>query len=382
MRRGLCFFLFSVGATACSIATNDDPPLVQPTPEPPDVPLIETTTRAVAPLAISVGTMHAAALDDAGHALCWGRGLAWNTQQPLEEAMHPTPCGRPGVRYTTIAAGDMRTCAIAAAPLGRIDCWGKDSPSLVAPEQQASRVATAVAVGDFSACAIFEAGSVHCWGSETPRLHEPAMELAMNGRLACARLASGAVSCWGSDENHGAIDGSSIVSDAKAIAVGFNHACAIVGSGDRDRIVCWGGNYYGQLGDGTSDDRHAPVPVVDDVLDRPVAIVAGVNTTCALDVTGRVACWGWNVTGQVGDGVRSALTQQEPGVLAPSSGDRLTPVVVRGLSRDVTKISLGGYTAHATLSNGAVVGWGQNNLGQVGDGSKTDRTTPVVVRFP
>ena len=380
MRRPLAFFLFS-GATACGVATSDEPPLA-PAPEQPDVPLIETAAPAVAPRVISVGHMHAAALDDAGHALCWGRGLAWNTEQPLEAAMHPTPCGRSDVRYTAIAAGDTRTCAIAASPRGRIDCWGTGASSLVVSEQETPGVATAVAVGDFSSCAIFEGGSVECWGSPAPRLDEPALELAMNGRLACARLASGAVSCWGNDEKHGAIDGSARVVGAKAIAVGFNHVCAIAAGGDRDRIVCWGGNYYGQLGDGTSEDRHAPVSVVDDVLDRPVAVVAGVNTTCALDVTGRVACWGWNSTGQIGDGARAVPTQAKPGPLAPSGADRVTPVVVRGLSRAVTKISLGGYTAHATLSNGAVVGWGLNNLGQVGDGSKTDRTTPVVVRFP
>lgn len=382
MRRAVCFLLFS-SVTAC-VAANDDPPVVQRAPEPPDVALIETAPPAIAPHALAVGSMHAAALDDTGHALCWGRGLAWNTEQPLEAAMHPTPCGRPGVRYTAITAGDMRTCAIAGSPKGRIDCWGTDSPSLVAPEQQASRVATAVAVGDFSssACAIFEGGSVHCWGSESPRLDEPALELAMNGRLACARLSSGAVSCWGNDEKHGAIDGSAKVTNAKAVAVGYNHACAIVAGGDRDRIVCWGGNYYGQLGDGTSADRHAPVAVVDDVLDRPVAVVAGINTTCALDVTGRVACWGWNAYGQIGDGTQGAYMQKEPGGMAPTTADRHTPVVVRGLSRDVIKISLGGYTAHATLKNGAVVGWGQNNVGQIGDGSKIDRTTPVVVRFP
>lgn len=380
MRRALAFLFFS-GATACGVATSDEPPLA-PAPEQPDVPLIETVAPAVAPRVISVGPMHAAALDEAGHALCWGRGLAWNTEQPLEAAMHPTPCGRSDVRYTAIAAGDTRTCAIAGSPRGRIDCWGTGASSLVVSEQETPGVATAVAVGDFSSCAIFEGGSVECWGSPAPRLDEPALELAMNGRLACARLASGAVSCWGNDEKHGAIDGSARVAGAKAIAVGFNHACAIVGGGDRDRIVCWGGNYYGQLGDGTSEDRHAPVAVLDDGLDRPVAVVAGVNTTCALDVTGRVACWGWNSTGQIGDDARAMPMQPKPGPLAPSGADRLTPVVVRGLSRDVTKISLGGYTAHATLSNGAVVGWGLNNLGQVGDGSKTDRTTPVVVRFP
>lgn len=381
MRRALCFLLLS-GTEACGVAASDDPPLAPRLAEPPDVPLIETLAPAVAPRMISVGRMHTAALDDAGRALCWGRGLAWNTEQPLEAALRPTPCGRPDVRYTAIAAGDMRTCAIAASPRGRIDCWGRGADSTVVPEQETPRVATAVAVGDFSICAIFEGGAVDCWGaSPAPRLQEPAVELAMSGRLACARLASGAVSCWGNDEKHGAIEGSAAVAGAKTIAVGFNHACAIVG-GDRDRIVCWGGNYYGQLGDGSSDDRHAPVAIPGDVLDRPAALVAGVNTTCALDVTGKVACWGWNSTGQLGDGMRSTITQQKPGLLAPSGGDRLVPTVVSGLSRDVTEISLGGYTAHATLSNGAVVGWGFNNLGQVGDGTKTDRTTPVAVRFP
>ena len=62
---------------------------------------------------------------------------------------------------------------------------------------------------------------------------------------------------------------------------------------------CWGSNGYGQLGDGTTTDRHAPTgPVLRDV----TVLAAGTWHTCALERGGAVHCWGRNEYGQLGDG--------------------------------------------------------------------------------
>jgi len=83
---------------------------------------------------------------------------------------------------------------------------------------------------------------------------------------------------------------------------------------DSGGVRCWGQNYFGQLGDGTTTDRSTPP--ANDVLMDVKAIAAGANHTCALMDSGGVRCWGLNWKGQVGDGTTT---------------DRSTPVEVVGI---------------------------------------------------
>ena len=95
-----------------------------------------------------------------------------------------------------------------------------------------------------------------------------------------------------------------------------------------------------------------------------ILITAGLQYACALLNTGAVKCWGKNYYGQLGDGTTT---------------NSLTPVSVSTLSSGVTAISAGGQYACALLNSGAVKCWGYNGFGQLGDGSATNRLTPVYV---
>lgn len=145
------------------------------------------------------------------------------------------------------------------------------------------------------------------------------------------------------------------------VAAGGAHSCALTTSGG---VQCWGGNSFGQLGDGTRTNALTPVAVAG--LSRNVVAIAGGGFhTCALiATTGAVQCWGQNVWGQLGDGTTT---------------DSSTPVTVSGLAAGAIAISAGGFHTCALLSTGAVQCWGQNQYGQLGNGSTTGSPTPVTV---
>ena len=147
---------------------------------------------------------------------------------------------------------------------------------------------------------------------------------------------------------------------AIAISAGMDFTCALTASGGVD---CWGRNPDGQLGDGTTTNRLTPVPVVG--LSGPAtAIATGFQHTCALIAGGDVNCWGGNWAGQLGDN---------------STTNRWTPAPVVGLPGPATAISVGGYHTCALVAGGDLHCWGANAVGQLGDGSTTDRLTPVPV---
>ena len=129
----------------------------------------------------------------------------------------------------------------------------------------------------------------------------------------CAILDDGSVSCWGDNEYGQLGDGtttdrntptqtSSLGTDRTAVAItaGAYHTCAILDDGSAS---CWGYNGQGQLGDGTTNNRNTPTQTSSLGTDRTaVAITAGMYHTCAILDDGSGSCWGRNYEGQLGDG--------------------------------------------------------------------------------
>jgi alpha-tubulin suppressor-like RCC1 family protein len=165
------------------------------------------------------------------------------------------------------------------------------------------------------------------------------------GALACAALAAPATAS---------------ATTATAISAGGLHGCAVTNLGAAE---CWGDNENGQLGDGTTTNTTTPV-AVSELNSHITALSAGEFESCALTSEGEAECWGFNGDGQLGDGTTTSTTE---------------PVAVSDLGAGVKEISTGGFHTCAVTSAGAARCWGSGEAGALGDGTTTNTTTPVTV---
>lgn len=135
------------------------------------------------------------------------------------------------------------------------------------------------------------------------------------------------------------------------------------------KAYCWGSNFNGVLGDGTTTSRVKPTPVVDTgvLSGRTIEkIDGGYGYTCAL-ADGAVYCWGGGANGVLGNG--STANSSVPVAVTPVGS-----MVAGG----VTDITVGGMHACA-LAAGRVFCWGSGTNGSLGQGSFTNSSTPVEV---
>ena len=147
------------------------------------------------------------------------------------------------------------------------------------------------------------------------------------------------------------------LTDVAAISAGSIHSLALKNDGT---VCAWGSNWYGQLGDGTTVDRHTPVQIRGLIGVQAIS-AGGEHHSLALREDGTVWAWGDNTAGKLGDGT---ITR------------RLTPIQVSGLTR-VVAVSAGNHHSLALRENGTVWAWGFNLHGRLGDGTTTSRNVPV-----
>ena len=303
-----------------------------------------------------------------------------------------------GASATALAGGAEHTCALTSR--GTVQCWGRNRYGQLGDGTTTDRWTPVTVAGLGSGILAVSAGEDHT----------------------CALTSGGAVRCWGHNGYGQLGDGtttdrwtpataSGLGSGVLALSVGWSHTCAVTSAG---AVRCWGRNDYGQLGDGTTTNRSAPVAVSglgsgiaavtagavphvrgDERRGRPVLgvqrhgpargrnhhrlsddgrrdraherCVGGgdgpVPHLCA-DDGGAVRCWGDNNYGQLGDGTTTTRT---------------TWVAVSGLASGVTALTAGWSHTCALSLAGVAQCWGYNYFGQIGDGTTANRTTPVTV---
>lgn len=147
---------------------------------------------------------------------------------------------------------------------------------------------------------------------------------------------------------------------ATAVTAGDHHTCALTTAGG---LRCWGHNENGQLGHGSGYQGSTLVDV-SGLTSGVAAVSLAARHSCALTSAGGVMCWGLNNHGQLGNGTTTS---------------RSTPVNVSGLASGVAAIATGGARSCALTTAGGVKCWGGNVSGELGDGTATNRSTPVDV---
>ncbi|MEZ4870592.1 MAG: hypothetical protein R3C14_55195 [Caldilineaceae bacterium] len=353
--------------------------------------------------AIHAGADHTCSLLQDSRMQCWGDNGAGQLGNGSTRASN-VPIDMSGFSATVsaIATGAFNTCILTT--VGGVKCWGdNDSGQLGIGSTHNISIPTdviglsngvsAISAGWRQSCALMTSGSVMCWGDNTfgqlgitdsfyvstpmtmTELTNAVDAISSGGEHLCALMQTGGVKCWGAnylgqlgigstDDMERPTDVIGLQSDVVALSAGMFHTCVLTSSGG---VKCWGANHAGQLGNGST--VNSPVPVdVEGMSSGIRALSAGVDHTCALTTGGSVKCWGANSLGQLGN------------VGSRGNDYSATPLVVLGLGGEAAAISVGGAHTCALMTTGSVKCWGANHAGQLGDGNAW-YATPVNVQF-
>ena len=249
--------------------------------------------------------------------------------------------GSPPAQVSKIALGQSFACALVN---NAVSCWGLNSKqqfgngtnSPSATPVQIPNVGTGVKdleAGDSHVCALYEDGSVKCWG------------------YSAGGIGAGNTSASG-------FPVLIIDSGVKQIAARGGQSCALMTD---KSLKCWGSNQYGQLGDNSTTARLTPTTIIAGGVEQ---IAMGGYHTCAILENGSLKCWGSNITGQIGDGTQ--INRLVPTEIFPSGVTRVA----------LSSSSLLGHSCAVVDSK--TYCWGFNGYGQLGDGTITMRTSPVL----
>ena len=207
-----------------------------------------------------------------------------------------------------------------------------------------------VSLGNYFSSAITSTGRVFTWGSNS------------SGQLGDGT----SIEKYTPTEitnNFGLASGETV----SVVNLGGNHSSAITSTG---RVFTWGSNSWGQVGDSTSSSRNTPVDITGNFGLVSGEIVTNVSLgyyhSSALTSNGRILTWGYNAKGQLGDGATSNVNY-------PTD---ITSNFELNTGDSIVSISMGYAHSSVKTSDGRIYLWGYNGYGQLGDGTWTNRYLP------
>lgn len=251
------------------------------------------------------------------------------------------PGGVPGPPPRRSRRGLFIALAIAAVAViavgGTAPLWWPSSSD----EAPAKSYYQTIAMSFGSVCSVHD-DDLYCWGDNSS-----------------GQLGDGTTTSRNAPTKVGALTGVTAVALGTYKTEGDDYVTTTCAAVDGS-AYCWGANHYGQIGDGSTDDKTAPVKVGD--LEGVTAVAVSMGSSCAI-ADAELYCWGNGEFGQLGTG---------------DTSERVTrPAKIPGL-HDVTQVSAANGTVCA-VADKDVYCWGDNRDGQIGDGSTAVRNTPVKV---
>jgi len=305
---------------------------------------------------VSGGRDHSLFLTNDGSA--WASGSNGQGQLGNTSAADPqrTPIQVSGISsVSAVSAGHYHSLAVTG---GAVYAWGRNATgqlgignttpqSTPVPVVGGLSGVIAVAAGEDHSLALKSDGSVWAWGSNA--YGQIGSTLATNPQTTPIQVMG--------------VGGIDTLSGVVAIAVGYRHSIALLNTGT---VVAWGENIGGQLGDNSYTQRNVPVAVVG--LSNVLSIAGGWGHSLASRADGTAWAWGNNGTGQLGNGDIYGSSQPRP-------------VLVSNLNR-VLRVAAGAFHSLAVDEDGTVWAWGFNNDGEIGDGTRFARLSPVRVSEP
>ncbi len=367
------------------------------------------------PLPAATGVNGTLALLPDGTLRAWGENdygqLGDGTETRRKAPVRVKGPGGTGVLTGVVAVGSVSRTSLAVRSDGTVWAWGENNKGQVGDGTTTDRTTpvavkgpggtgvlggvVAVSGGYEFSVALKADGTVWGWGANddgqlgngtTTNSAVPvqvkglagvvAVAGGVDGYHALALKADGTIWAWGDNYdgqigNGTTVDavlptqvkgagGAGVLTSMVAIAAGETHSLALRSDGT---VWAWGYNGYGQLGDGTTDTRTTPDKVTD-LGGAASAIGSGSSHSLAVRTDGTVHAWGNNGDGQLGDGTTS---------------ERTKPVRVRGINRGsgVSGVLGGRYHSVAVRSDGQIRSWGDNDYGQLGDGTDSESSAPV-----
>jgi alpha-tubulin suppressor-like RCC1 family protein len=368
---------------------------------------------------LAAGLNHSCAWRADGNGACWGRNASGQLGDgTFTRRLVPVAVPSDGRRLMSMAGGDHHTCF--GAMTGRISCWGRNVERQVSPIDGAAEFVTVPT--SFSSRSIsnlvaglkhtlvgrsrpfFEGAGTDGWGTnDMEQLGnvvdttlgvvsagplDPPVAVAAGAEHSCALLANGTVWCWGANRfgqlGIGSLSAGPFgapqqvlgVVDAVSIATGPFHTCAVRVNGT---VQCWGRNDFRQVGDGTAIDRVFATDVPNIAPGGAAALALGRTHSCILTPSGGVRCWGRNDRGQLGD---TTFTDRPApvSVTMPTLLLNGEPILSQATAlTQVAGIVAGNTHTCARRVTGRPVCWGNNDDGQIGDGTTTDRRIAMSV---
>lgn len=235
-----------------------------------------------------------------------------------------------------------------------------------------------VSLGEYHSGAITEDGSLWMWGwnqdgqlgdGTTEEKHTPVKVMENVKMISLGELHSGAIKedgslwMWGYDQWGQLGDGTNdkvkdeltpvkVMEKVKSVSLGDFYSGAIKEDGS---LWMWGDNGYGQLGDGTTEEKHTPVKIMENVKN----VNLGVECSGAITEDGNLWMWGANGKGQLGDGTNE---------------DKNTPVK---FMENIKSVNLGAHDSGVIKEDGSLWMWGSNSHGMLGNGTIVDSMYPI-----